>query len=250
VTVDRLRRDWDELAADDALWAVLADPGRSGGRWTLEEFLRTGEEEVETTLATAASLGLPARHERALDFGCGVGRLTRALAARFGEAVGVDVSPEMVARAEKLNRDRPNCGFLVNTAADLRLFGDAAFDFTYSSKVLQHMPSRELALAYIAELLRVTRPDGLAVFQVWSYLPWRNRLQPRRRAYGVLRALRLPRHWLSRVGLTARGRGIAVPRADVERLVERSGRRLVHAEPDGEWGFRYFVCRRERGANA
>jgi SAM-dependent methyltransferase len=250
VSVDRLRRDWDELAEDDALWAVLADPARSGGRWTVDEFLRTGEQEIADTLATASSLGLPARRERALDFGCGVGRLTRALATHFGEAVGVDVSPEMVARAEELNRDRPNCRFAVNTAADLRSFQDGGFDFVYSSKVLQHMPSRELALRYVAELLRVARPDGLAVFQVWSFVPWRNRLQPRRRLYGLLRALRLPRPLLARAGLTPRGRGIAVPREQVERLLERSGHRLLHVEPDGEWGFRYFAAGRERGASA
>jgi SAM-dependent methyltransferase len=248
MSVEHLRRDWDELAADDALWAVLADPARSGGRWTLEEFLRTGEEEVGGVLATAGSLGLPARRERALDFGCGVGRLTRALATHFGECVGVDVSPEMVARAQEVNRDRPGCRFVVNTAPDLRLFDDAGFDFVYSSKVLQHMPSRRLALTYVAELLRVARPDGLVVFQVWSFLPWRNRLQPRRRLYGLLRAVRLPRPLLSRLRLTPRGRGIAVPRDEVERLIERSGSRLVHVEPDGEWGFRYFAA--PRGSNA
>ena len=98
-------RDWDDLALVDPFWAVLAADDKRGGGWELSEFLSTGEADVEQILATAAELGRPTRHERALDFGCGVGRLTRALARRFDEAVGIDVSERMLEQARRLNAD-------------------------------------------------------------------------------------------------------------------------------------------------
>lgn len=61
--------------------------------------------------------GLLSRHQRALDFGCGVGRLTQALGARFDEVVGIDISSSKVKLAEELNTS-PNCKFVVNNVAD------------------------------------------------------------------------------------------------------------------------------------
>jgi SAM-dependent methyltransferase len=242
-SVRRLSEDWDELAEEDALWAILAEPGRDERRWELDAFLATGEQEVAAVLATAERLGHPSRHERALDFGCGVGRLTRALASRFDECVGVDVSPEMVRRARELNVDTPNCSFVVNVEPHLRQFPDASFDFVYSSKVLQHMPSSELACEYVREFLRIVRDDGLVVFQLWTRIPLRNRVQPRRRAYGALRAARLPVALLRRLGLSPMGRGIAVPLTEVRALVAERGHEVAKLEPDGEWGYRFFVVR-------
>jgi SAM-dependent methyltransferase len=243
VKLERLSEDWNELAEEDALWAVLAEPGKQGGRWDVEDFLATGEREVAGVLSTAEGLGLPEGRGKALDFGCGVGRLTRALSAQFEECVGVDISKEMVERARELNADRPNTTFVVNVAPDLSRFEDASFGFVYSSKVLQHMPSGKLASEYVAEFVRVTKPGGLVVFQLWTHIPWRNRLQSRRRAYGLLRALRFPQRILNRLGLTPMGRGISVAEATIRNVIEDSGGRVIHTEPDGEWGLRYFAAK-------
>ena len=117
--LERQRRDWEDLARFDALWAVLTDPRRAGTGWELDEFFLTGEHDVERLLAVARELGRPHRWERALDFGCGVGRVTRALAARFERAHGLDISARMVEQARGLNADRPNCTFEVSVAPDL-----------------------------------------------------------------------------------------------------------------------------------
>ena len=241
--LERLSEDWNELAEEDALWAVLAEPGKQGGRWDVGEFLATGEREVAGVLSTAQGLGLPEGRGKALDFGCGVGRLTRALSAHFEECVGVDISKEMVERARELNADRANTTFVVNVAPDLSRFEDTSFDFVYSSKVLQHMPSTKLASEYVAEFVRVVKPGGQVVFQLWTHIPLRNRLQPRRRAYGLLRALHLPQRFLNRLGLTPMGRGIAVSEAEIRQVVARAAGRVIHTEPDGEWGLRYFVAK-------
>jgi SAM-dependent methyltransferase len=90
--LQRHKRDWERLAAEDPLWAVLTDPARRGRRWRVEDFLATGEAEIAGALEEAAELDLPERRGSALDFGCGAGRLTRALSLRFERAVGVDIS--------------------------------------------------------------------------------------------------------------------------------------------------------------
>ena len=244
--VERLSREWDQLARGDALWEVLSDPARSGGRWQLNEFFASGELEVASALEQARRFRRPEWHVRALDFGCGVGRLTRALSARFSECVGVDVSAQMVGQARKLNADRPNLEFVVNVAPDLAAFESDRFDLVYSSKVLQHMPSGAQACAYVGEFLRLLGPGGIAVFQLWTSIPLRNRIQARRRLYGGLRRLGLGEDRLNRIGLSPRGRGVAVGEERVRRLAEERGYRVVHTEPDGEWGLRYYVV--EHGA--
>jgi len=107
VTFDELKSDWNALGADDPLWAVLSEPTRKGGRWEPDEFFATGVADVGLLRERAAQLGVALGGARALDFGCGVGRLTRALARRFDEAVGIDVSERMLEHARRLNADAP-----------------------------------------------------------------------------------------------------------------------------------------------
>lgn len=162
--LDHLRAVWERLGEDDPLWAVLSDPGKRGGRWQPGEFFATGEAEIAMQLAVAASHGLPRGHDLALDFGCGAGRLTRALAGGFRRVIGVDVSASMVATAQRLNADLGNVEFRVNAAPDLASVATASVDFLCSHITLQHMPA-ELAEGYVAEFFRVLAPGGVAVFQ-------------------------------------------------------------------------------------
>ena len=79
-----------------ALWAILSYSDRKFGAWDREEFFRTGEVEIEELMARAEELGRPVGRASALDFGCGVGRLTRALSAHFESCLGLDISETMV----------------------------------------------------------------------------------------------------------------------------------------------------------
>src|SRR3954447_8717775 len=97
MSFDQVRADWTRLGAEDPLWAVLVDPDKRGGRWDAEEFLAVGRRDVEAHRQWLARLGLPTTWSTALDFGCGAGRLTQALAAHADEVIGVDVSAPMLA---------------------------------------------------------------------------------------------------------------------------------------------------------
>lgn len=162
-----LRRQWDRFGRSDPLWAVLSLPEKRHGRWDEAEFFATGVREIGDVLEHARGLGFTLRRQRALDFGCGVGRLTQAIAPHFERTDGVDIAASMIALAERYNRHRGRCAYHLNERPDLGLFPDAAFTFAYSTLVLQHIPA-ELAKRYIGELLRVLAPGGLLVFHLPS----------------------------------------------------------------------------------
>jgi SAM-dependent methyltransferase len=162
-----LQRQWDRFGRADPLWAVLSLPEKRGGRWDEAEFFATGEREIADVLAHVRSLGVHVDKARALDFGCGVGRLARALCAHFERVDGVDIAPSMLERAARYNRHAGRCFFHLNERADLALFADAAFSFVYTSLVLQHLET-DLARGYIREFLRVLAPGGLLVFHLPS----------------------------------------------------------------------------------
>jgi 2-polyprenyl-3-methyl-5-hydroxy-6-metoxy-1,4-benzoquinol methylase len=179
------RASWEWLARHDPLWAILSDPAKQGGHWNIDDFFSTGKEEVERVFAYLEKKGIaPPDRMLALDFGCGVGRLTRALAARMDEVHGIDVSQNMVARARELNQGAPGrMSFFLNRDRDLSMFADASYSFIYSSIVLQHIPYPE-SLGYVREFFRLAKPGGLVVFQVPTLD--RTRL-PRRVARALLR---------------------------------------------------------------
>lgn len=165
-SVSTLQRDWTQLARTDPLWAVLMDPAKRGGRWDEGEFFATGEREIESVLDYVGGLGISVDLSgSALDFGCGVGRLTQALAGRFSSVVGVDISEVMIELAKSRNRFGERCHYVVNESDDLSCFDDGDFSVVYSSIVLQHMPA-SLAAGYVQEFVRVAAPGGVVVFQV------------------------------------------------------------------------------------
>ena len=160
----RLQSDWDELGRRDPLWAVLTAPEKRGNRWDEAEFFATGVQAVEGILRHFESLGLTFGRGKALDFGCGVGRLTQALAEHFDEVHGVDIAPSMIELARSHNRCGDRCTYHVNDRDDLALFEDGAFDFVLSLITLQHMPPAH-ATSYLREFVRVLAPGGVMVVQ-------------------------------------------------------------------------------------
>jgi SAM-dependent methyltransferase len=101
-------------------------------------------------------LGDPARM-RALDVGCGIGVMHRYLRG-LGALRGSDVSPASVERAR---RDNPGVEYAVGDAAALP-YEDAAFDVSFASGLLHHLPPEKRDAA-LRELGRVVRPGGLVV---------------------------------------------------------------------------------------
>ncbi len=116
-----------------------------------------------------ADMNVNIGRKRALDFGCGVGRLTQALANHFDETYGIDVAASMIDQAIQYNRHGAKCTYLVNNEDNLAAFPDDSFDLVFSYIVLQHMRP-EYSKGYIKEFLRVLAPGGLIAFQIPSEL--------------------------------------------------------------------------------
>jgi 2-polyprenyl-3-methyl-5-hydroxy-6-metoxy-1,4-benzoquinol methylase len=164
--------NWNAWGTQDPMFAILTDPDKDHGRWKEEEFFATGAEQVGRRLNWLRTSGIEVQRGRALDFGCGIGRLTNALASHFGEVYGVDISASMVERARQVCRFPNQIKYFQNSAPDLRSFKDGNYDFIYSELVLQHIPPR-YQLLYIGEFLRLLSPQGVALFQTLHAVGWR-----------------------------------------------------------------------------
>jgi SAM-dependent methyltransferase len=163
-----LQATWEHWGKTDPLWAILSEQGKENNQWNLQQFLERGEAEISALFLRLEQLGLTPTPERALDFGCGVGRLSQALAGRFDKVEGVDISASMLEMAQRLNHFGQRCSYHHNPQPDLRLFADSSFTFIYSNITLQHIPP-PLAMGYITEFIRLMRDNSLAVFQLPSH---------------------------------------------------------------------------------
>lgn len=164
-TLDKMRLDWDERARENARFYVNTE--RTD--WTDEEFFASGEETISEQILNDLSnicQGRDPREMRVLEIGCGAGRVTRALAARFGEVHAVDVSGEMVALARQAVKSYPGARIYQNNGMDLSVVPNLPFDFAFSTIVFQHIPSREVIYNYVREVHRLLRPGSLFKFQV------------------------------------------------------------------------------------
>lgn len=188
--IQELRRHWDGMGQEDPLWAILTVPGKAGGRWSPEEFFATGRDQVARVFQELASLGVKVQRGAALDFGCGVGRLSQALADHFDAVHGVDIAASMITLAERHNRFGERCKYHLNEQDSLALFADGTFNFVLTLICLQHMEPR-YAQKYLAEFARVLAPGGVLFFQLPGVRTWRTKTL---RAVGAV---------AQRVGLTS-----------------------------------------------
>ncbi len=165
---DRHRKQWETLGASDPYWAVITDPTKKGGKWDKEEFFQTGINEIDRVLKKISSHGIKPGNALALDYGCGVGRLSRALASRFSRVIGVDISEAMLKEARSANETFSNIQFLHNNGRDISGVAEETVDFLYSNIVLQHSPRKNQRLL-IKEFCRVLCPGGVLAFQTPSH---------------------------------------------------------------------------------
>jgi len=165
VELGELRRHWEEFGNRDPLWAVLAEPHKEHGGWDPDAFFLEGRKEIGDFFTYLAEVGHKPGRDTALDFGCGVGRLTQALCRHFRRVTGIDIAASMIAQARQYNSCGSRCQYLVNQTGDLRAFAGNSFDLVYSNIVLQHMEPRYF-LPYLREFIRVLKRGGALYFQL------------------------------------------------------------------------------------
>ena len=140
-------KEWEKFGKDDPYFGVLAhdkyhkihlsDENR-------EEFFNSGFNYIDHVLEKIKQHIDPTfTIKKALDFGCGVGRLVIPLANVAQEVTGVDVSDSMLNEAKKNCEERSikNVVF-VKSDDDLSLLNGKKYDFIHSYIVFQHIPVR------------------------------------------------------------------------------------------------------------
>jgi ubiquinone/menaquinone biosynthesis C-methylase UbiE len=151
-----MRSDWNQRAREDPHYYVAF-----GGRDQDEESFLTTAADVLRYLEGEFRRLSQGTSSRALEIGCGPGRLMKPLSRHFAEIHGVDVSDEMIRLARERLRDIPHAHVQATNGASLGQFADQTFDFVYSYAVFQHIPSRGVVLEYMNEIRRVLTPGGI-----------------------------------------------------------------------------------------
>ena len=162
-------RNWNNLAEEDPLWAILSDSSKKGKKWKIEDFFESGKKEITGLFNWLNKNRININFGKALDFGCGVGRLSNSLASMFSQVYGVDISSKMIELAKSYSYYPKNklC-FLVNKIDDSNIFPDHFFDFIYTDITLQHI-EQNFALKYINSFLKKIKVNGIVIFQVESF---------------------------------------------------------------------------------
>lgn len=155
---EQMRADWNSRAQEDAYYYVAF--GRR--EQEQQEFFASAADVVRSLESELIRLAPGERRQRrALEIGCGPGRLMLPMSWNFGEVHGVDVSDEMIRRAHRNLRDAQNTFPRLIQGTSLDMYGDEMFDFVYSYAVFQHIPSREVVFRYLRDARRVMKPGGI-----------------------------------------------------------------------------------------
>lgn len=154
--------DWEELGKTNPYFGVLTETRYLTDNLNdeaREEFFKSGEGDIAYAVSVLKRRYPDFAPKSALDFGCGVGRLTRALAKVTGEAHGLDVSPSMLSEAR---RDAPEG---VTFSHDIP---ERQFDWLVSIIVFQHIPPPR-GYVLLRQLLQNLAPGGFITLQFTLY---------------------------------------------------------------------------------
>jgi 2-polyprenyl-3-methyl-5-hydroxy-6-metoxy-1,4-benzoquinol methylase len=233
VTSHETDRDWNALGERDPYWAVLTHDAFRGSRVPDDEklaaFLASGRAHVARiwqVLETA--LGGPLNPSRALDFGCGVGRVAIPLAERCGSVLALDVADSMLATARALGERLEVANLRFAKADDSLSAVEGRFDFVHSYIVLQHIDPRR-GLRLIDALMSRLNENGVGVLHVLYHNPDMATL-PERLVKKVWRALKRPFRAAPQMQMNAYSLN------EVCRIIQRAGVRQIHALPTDHGG--------------
>jgi SAM-dependent methyltransferase len=222
------RAFWDAKAAENPYWYV-SSYGPYHER-DLAEFWQAGHR-IWRDVHDAVGY-VPTRGDVVVEIGCGVGRLTRAIAADVAHVHAFDISEGMLDVARRSGPS--NATFRRGEGDSLAGVPSAAADLALAYCVFQHLPSLAVLQRYLGEMTRVVKPGGRIAFTL-SPRTWVDALRP---------ALRV-RRWLREQIVSGGPRGLYQrewigirPRRDVVRTL--SPVTLEHTRLHGDkwlfWG--------------
>ncbi|MDP9150053.1 MAG: methyltransferase domain-containing protein [Myxococcota bacterium] len=151
-------------------WSVQQSEEASVALYSLgsPELLAVGTTEIVDLLESWGSLG---QRKRALDIGCGIGRLESALSPRLKEIHGIDVSEKMVAVARRRCAGLSNTTFATCSGLDLAGIDEGRYDLVLAVDSFPYLVQSGIALVerHFREVARVLGPAGELIILNFSY---------------------------------------------------------------------------------
>lgn len=163
--VDGVRRFWDARGQENA--AFYVDTSLDYAAPDMVRFFEVGDVVVREALEEGAAQ--PVERRLAVEIGCGLGRVCKALATRFDRVIGIDIAPSMVEQARVAVLDG-HVEFRCGDGHSLAGIEDASVDFLLTFTVFQHQPDKKLIADYLREAGRVLAPGGVIAAQ-WNNIP-------------------------------------------------------------------------------
>jgi SAM-dependent methyltransferase len=162
---------WSHLGSECPHFSVLTHdaflPENLDG--SLDDFWRTGEAEAAMVKRVLVRQGLTTCAQKTcLEYGCGVGRVTMALARHFAHIHGYDISASHLEHAQLRAREIGAVNVSLHQCPAGVPEPLQACDVFYSRIVLQHNPPPLIA-EILKSALRALNPGGIAIFQVPTY---------------------------------------------------------------------------------
>lgn len=223
------QRWWDRFAEQDPHYFTYPLASHA-------EYFATGIQTIGELLARHAPAAAPRR--RALDIGCGLGRLTFALCDHFEHVVGIDISDQLLGHVREHQRQHAVAN-LTTLRVDEGWESSGPYDFILSLFVMQHVSSWPIIESYLDAVGRTLAPRGVGILSFDtrpSTLGYRLRrhlpgfLAPRQLKPGYRRIRRSP--------------------AQLRDRFERAGLRIVHNEGAGTTYDLYVVERADTDQRA
>ena len=171
---NHIQRVWEHLGDTEPHWSVLSSETVRSNNISKDSeitFFETGRESAEILFGTLTRNGIdPNSYTTCLEYGCGLGRVTHALATRFHKVFGYDISRSHLRCARKYLDKSNISNVTLQHVLGVRDIQDLPkVDLVYSVIVLQHNPPPIINLI-VRELIKCLSPGGVAFFQIPTYI--------------------------------------------------------------------------------
>ena len=159
-----MKEYWDKFAKGDEYGAVITDRKNM----PCEEYDSSGKKHYERYILPflAKHIIKNPKELTIIDLGCGTGRITQFLAQNFKEAIGTDVSEELINKANQDHHGISNMNFYLTSGKDLHQIKSESTDIGFSFAALQHIPCKKTVWQNFRETYRILKPGGRILMQV------------------------------------------------------------------------------------
>ena len=173
VLFEHIQDSWQHLGKTEPYWSVLAAEkflqANIQSPATIAEFYESGKHDVHRILKTLERNQIDhTLFKSCLEYGCGLGRVTRWLAEIFDVVYGYDISQEHLQIAKEYIDGKYSNILLSQLKKVKDIENLPKVDFIYSVIVLQHNPPPIIRFI-IQQFIRALNPKGVALFQVPTY---------------------------------------------------------------------------------